>query len=466
MNLRTRLAIAGGCVVAGALVLVSVVLYPAVAANLRGQLDSSLITAAGQAPDVAEAIKSKFRESDTELGFPTVPLGIGSIRLQIVPDPVRVGPSTEFVDITARDVAVAKGTAAAYFHDSVYNGVTLRIYTTQLVGSPGTLVRTAIPVSDTAPTLQQLAWLLAGSTVAAGLLAALIVRLLARRLLRPVGQLTETVELIRATGDLAIPIPVDSRDEIGRLGAAFAAMTAALDESVGAQRRLVADASHELRTPLTSLTVNLELLAENLADPQAPLLASEALDQTGELTALVNDLVDLARYGQPASHTEDVRLDLVAERVAARTTRRSPQTQFELDCAPTLVHGDPDALERAVANLVDNAVKWSPPGGQVRISVKDGTLNVADSGPGIPEGDLAFVFDRFYRSPAARAHPGSGLGLAIVRQVAEAHGGTAEAVACQGGALLRLVLPVSVDPAELFQPSYEDSRGASVSSTG
>lgn len=448
MNLRTRLAIAGGSVVAGALVLVSVVLYPAVSANLRGQMDSALIAAAGRAPEVAAAIKAKFRDANGEPGFPTAPLGIGSTQLQIVPGPVQVGPSTEFVDLTVRDVAVADGTAGAYFRDATYNGVAYRVYTARLPSTPGTLVRTAIPESDPAPTLRELAWLLAGSTVAAGLLAALAARLAARRVLRPVHRLTETVELIRTTGDLSIPISADSRDEIGRLGSAFAAMTAALDESIGAQRRLVADASHELRTPLTSLTVNLELLSENPADAQAPLLTAEALGQAGELTTLVNDLVDLARYGQAPFHTEDVRLDLVAERVAARTARRAPRIGFELTCAPTLVHGDPDALERAVANLVDNAVKWSPPGGRIRISVEAGTIEVADTGPGIPDSDLAFVFDRFYRSPAARAHPGSGLGLAIVRQVAEAHGGTAEAVPCRSGALLRLTLPACADQAE------------------
>ncbi|MER7251028.1 HAMP domain-containing sensor histidine kinase [Kribbella sp. NPDC000426] len=442
MNLRTRLAVAGGSIAAAAMLLVSVVLYPAVEANLRGQIDSALVKAAGKAPDVAKAVKQKFRGTANEAEFPTAPLAIGSTQLQIVPDPVRAGPSTQFVDLTAHDVEVANGTAAAYFRTAVYDGVAYRIYTAPFPGAPGTLVRTAIPQSDPAPTLHQLAWLLAGSTVAAGLLAAVASRLAARRVLRPVRRLTETVERIRSTGDLAIPIPAESQDEIGRLGSAFAGMTAALDESVGAQRRLVADASHELRTPLTSLTVNLELLAENLADTQAPHLAAEALGQAGELKTLINDLVDLARYGQPAFHTEDVRLDLVAERVVARAARRAADIGFDLTCAPTLVHGDPDALERAVANLLDNAVKWSPPGGRVRISLEAGALDVADAGPGIPDSDLKFVFDRFYRSPAARAHPGSGLGLAIVRQVAEAHGGTAEAVPSRTGALLRLKLPI------------------------
>jgi signal transduction histidine kinase len=441
VNLRTRLAIAGGSVVAGSLVLVSVVLYPAVESNLRGQIDSSLVGAAKQAPDMAAAIKAKFAASSPQPDFPTVPLGIGDTQLQIVPDP-EVGPSTQFVDLSARDVDVAHGTAAAYFHYAVYKGITYRVYTARFPGTSVALVRTAIPQSDPAPTLRELAWLLVASTVGAGILAALVSRLAARRVLRPVHRLTETVELIRTTGDLTIPVPADTRDEIGRLGSAFAAMTAALDESVGAQRRLVADASHELRTPLTSLTVNLELLAENPDDVQAPLLAGEALAQASELTALVNDLVDLARYGQPTFHTEDVRLDLLAERVAVRATRRAPQIAFDLACTPSLVHGDPDALERAVANLVDNAVKWSPSDGRVRISVQGGTLEVADAGPGIPDTDLQYVFDRFYRSPAARAHPGSGLGLAIVRQVAEGHGGTAVAVPCPSGALLRLTLPV------------------------
>jgi two-component system, OmpR family, sensor histidine kinase MprB len=447
MNLRTRLAIAGGAVVAGALVLVAAVLYPAVDANLRGQLDRGLIAAADQAPSVAAAIKAKYGLAGEEPAFPTVPLGIGSTQLQIVPGPVHAGADTKFVPLTARDVDVANGKAPSYFQDARFNGIDYRVYTTAFPDGQGALVRTAIPQSDPAPILRQLAWLLAGSVVVAGLLAGLASRLAAGRVLRPVRELTETVERIRATGDLTIPVPAEGRDEIGRLGAAFAAMTAALDDSVGAQRRLVADASHELRTPLTSLTVNLELLKENPTDESAPQLAAEALAQAGELKHLINDLVDLARYGQAPFHTEDVRLDLVAERVAARAGRRVPEISFELTGTPTLVHGDPDALERAVANLVDNAAKWSPPGGRVQVRVGDGTLEVADNGPGIPDADRPYVFDRFYRSPAARAHPGSGLGLAIVRQVAEAHGGTAVAVPSIDGGLLRLTLPVCGDPA-------------------
>ena len=196
------------------------------------------------------------------------------------------------------------------------------------------------------------------------------------------------------------------------LAASFATMMAALDDSVQTQRRLVADASHELRTPLTSLTTNLELLREGrgLADPQAPALVGDAREQARELTVLVNDLVDLARYGRTETHTEDIRLDLLADRVAERATARAPEKVFRTELRPCLVHADPDAVERAIGNLVDNAIKWSPAGGRILIRVEEsGRVSVSDEGPGIPEGDLSYVFDRFYRSPTARSirAPGS-----------------------------------------------------------
>jgi len=156
---------------------------------------------------------------------------------------------------------------------------------------------------------------------------------------------------------------------------------------------------------------------------------------------LINDLVDLARDGQAAFHVEDVRLDLVAQRVAARAADRAPWLTYELDCRPTLVRGDPDALERAIGNLVDNALKWSPPGGRVRISAAAGTVEVSDDGPGIPADDLPHIFDRFYRSATARALPGSGLGLAIVRRIADVHGGTVEAIPLRAGVKFRISVP-------------------------
>jgi two-component system sensor histidine kinase MprB len=458
MNLRTRLAIAVGAVVFGALAVVAAVVYSAVGANVRGQDDESLAQVAKMAP----TITAKLKQART-LGQ-LVPFG--DTQLQILPD-AGAGPTNGFVGITDHDIQVADGSAKPYFHDEAYKKVVYRIYTTQFPGNPGVLVRVARPASDAASTQTALGWLLAALVPTGAIGAAVMARLAAGRVLRPVGRLTETIERIRATGDLSAPIDTPGRDEISRLGQAFAAMTAALDESVGAQRRLVADASHELRTPLTSLITNLELLAERPEDPSAPTLVAAALAEAGELRVLINDLVELARDGRASFHIEDVRLDLVAERVAARAAGRAPGLRYELDCRPTLVRGDPDALERAIGNLVDNALKWNPPDGRIRISAAGGTVEVGDDGPGIPADDLPYIFDRFYRSAKARALPGSGLGLAIVRRIADMHDGTVEAIPLQQGVKFRISVPeIVVDPPTAEPPRYAADRAVPAPATG
>jgi two-component system sensor histidine kinase MprB len=432
MSLRARVAIAVGAVVLCALAIVAAVVYPVVGANLRAENDQSLVQIAETAPSLTQHLKQSGAIGQL------VPFG--DAWLQILPN-ATVGPTSGFVDVTAQDVAVARGSEPAYFSDETRQGVVYRVYTAQFPGLPGALVRAAVPASSAASAQTVLGWLLVVLVPTGAVAAAALARLVAGRVLRPVGRLTETVERIRDTGDLSAPVEVAGRDEISRLGQAFAAMTAALDESVGAQRRLVADASHELRTPLTSLITNLELLAEQPGDPSAPGLVAAALAEAGELRALVNDLVDLARDGQGPVHVEDVRLDLVAGRVAARAAGRTAGPRLELDCRPTLVRGDPDALERAIGNLVDNALKWSPPEGRVRITAAAGAVEVSDDGPGIPAADLPYIFDRFYRSAQARALPGSGLGLAIVRRIADLHAGTVEAIPLERGVRFRLSLP-------------------------
>jgi two-component system sensor histidine kinase MprB len=128
----------------------------------------------------------------------------------------------------------------------------------------------------------------------------------------------------------------------------------------------------------------------------------------------------------------------------ARVRRRAPGLDLEVSTEPWPVHGDPQLLARAVTNLLDNAAKWSPPGSTVRVTLHDGTLEIVDEGPGIAETDLPHVFERFYRSPEARALPGSGLGLAIVRSAAERHEGAVRADrAPGGGARLRFWVPSS-----------------------
>jgi two-component system sensor histidine kinase MprB len=446
MTLRTRVGLAGGVVVLLALAVASLVIYPTVQGNLRRQIDDSLVQTVGQSDSIARQLKQRIADSGHAAPIDT-PVDLGSILVQFVSDPVFPGSNTTFIDVTDRDVDVASGAEPAYFQDAGYDGVDYRVYTARVPWSKGFLIRVARPLDDQSAVLTTLAVLLIALTVGGGLVAAVSARLAARRVLRPVRVLTDAVEHVTATQDLTARIDMAGGDEIGRLGRSFATMMTALDASMHAQRQLVADASHELRTPLTSLTTNLELLADGkgLDDPEAPVLVRDAIDQAHELRSLVNNLVDLARYGQDTAHTEDTRLDLVARTVIDRATTRAAAPRFESALSPCLVHGDPDAIERAIGNLVDNAVKWSPPGGRVLIVVSGGEFSITDEGPGIPPQDLPFVFDRFYRSAQARSMPGSGLGLAIVRQVVETHGGKVVAEAIDRGLRMRFRLPVVRD---------------------
>ncbi|MEO5576715.1 MAG: HAMP domain-containing sensor histidine kinase, partial [Gaiellaceae bacterium] len=229
-------------------------------------------------------------------------------------------------------------------------------------------------------------------------------------------------------------------------------MLGALEDSARAQRRLVSDASHELRTPLTSLRTNIEVLARDQALPPGDReqLLRDVTEQLTEMTALIAELVELARGDQVPSDPEDVRLDLVTAAAIERTRRNRPGVTFTSKLEETMIRGVPATIERAISNLLDNAAKWSPAGAEVEVALRGGELAVRDHGPGIDDDDLPFVFDRFYRASAARGLPGSGLGLAIVRQVAEAHGGTVVAGRAEGGGtLMRLTLPAApVGPSE------------------
>lgn len=238
-------------------------------------------------------------------------------------------------------------------------------------------------------------------------------------------------------------------------------MLAALAASRDRQRQLVADAGHELRTPLTSLRTNLDLLTQADSAGGLPAQAKDELladvhAQIEEMTTLIGDLMELSR-DEPLTHVvEAIDLAEVVESTVARVRRRAPGVTFDVDTGPWFVVGEEAGVERAVTNLLDNAAKWSPPDGTVRVQLADGILVVDDEGPGIDADDLPHVFDRFYRSQESRSMPGSGLGLSIVRQVAERHSGTVVAEAGSspaGGARLTLWLPGSTAPVPDWTPA-------------
>jgi two-component system sensor histidine kinase MprB len=319
--------------------------------------------------------------------------------------------------------------------------------------SHGEAIVIAQSLLPTERTLNQLSVVLfliggAGILVAAGAGTAV-----ARGGLAPVERLTSATERVARTGDLR-PIPVSGDDELARLTHSFNTMLGTVAESQERQRQLIADAGHELRTPLTSLRTNLELMlsagregAPKLPENDRIEIEADIRGQLDELTQLIGDLVELAREDEPREQLERVELIDVVEHSLDRARRRAGDINFDVTMQPWVLTGDSSALERAVLNLLDNAVKFSPPKSVVHVRLYplgDGTavLEVADSGPGIAEEDLPKVFDRFYRSSEARTLPGSGLGLAIVKHAAERHGGAVYAgQALGGGALLTMRLP-------------------------
>ncbi|HTK66783.1 MAG TPA: HAMP domain-containing sensor histidine kinase [Pseudonocardia sp.] len=320
----------------------------------------------------------------------------------------------------------------------------------------------AEPLDTVRHTLARLGFVLALVGISGVVLAGVAGATVAGAGLRPVQRLTEATERVASTGDLR-PIPVTGDDELARLTHSFNIMLGAVAAAQEQQRRLVADAGHELRTPLTSLRTNVELMvaaasqdgrdgepgATALSETDRKEIFDDVRAQIEELSTLVGDLVELARSDAPEAVHEQVDMVEVVERALQRVRRRAGEVRFESRLQPCTVSGDSTALERAVLNLLDNAAKWSPPAGSVRIGlrVEDNgwaVLEVLDEGPGIAEHDLPRVFDRFYRATEDRGRPGSGLGLAIVKQVAERHGGSVRAGRGEsGGALLAFALPTS-----------------------
>ncbi len=351
--------------------------------------------------------------------------------------------------VDSRTLTLAKHGGEAFFRDARVKGLHLRVLAEPF--GKGRAVQLAQPLTEVDSLLSRLRLILALLDLGGIALAALLGRVVAGAAVLPLKRLTQATEHVALTQDLSGRIKSVGEDEIGRLARSFNAMLdalersmSALDASVHAQRQLVADASHELRTPVTSLRTNIEILqqAHDMDASERGRLLSDVVEQIDELTGLMNDLIELARGEQPHAAAEDVRLDVLVGEVVERARRHAPAALFAVDVAPTVFAAFPARLERAVSNLIDNAVKYSPPDTPVEVTLRGQELVVRDHGPGIAREDLAHVFDRFYRGAEARGRPGSGLGLAIVRQVAEQHGGSVLAESAPGGGtLMRLRLP-------------------------
>jgi two-component system sensor histidine kinase MprB len=446
MSIRARLALVAAAAVALAVIIASFVVYFVVKDQLRSTVDEALWTTAAQLSITPGHDFRHFAYPASGLGgaagYPQVVYADGTVDLPLGAEIT--------LPVTDRVIEVARGESDGFFVDTDVNGTHVRMLTFPV--PPGAAVQIVRPLTEVDKSLgriMNLLILIAGSGIA---IAAALGLIVSRAALAPVRRLTAATENVTQTGDLSERIDDSGRDELGRLASSFNSMLAALEESTRAQRQLVADASHELRTPLTSLRTNIEVLASDRALPagERERLLRDVIEQLGEMTTLIAGLIDLARGEQPQAEPEEVRLDLVVADAVERARRDRPAVSFAADIEESVVHGVPSNIERAVANLLDNAAKWSPSNGEVEVKVREGEVIVRDHGPGIEDADLPHVFDRFYRARSARGMSGSGLGLAIVRQVATAHGGTVVAERPEDGGT-RITLKLNGNSAERAQ---------------
>jgi two-component system, OmpR family, sensor histidine kinase MprB len=443
MSFRLRLTVLVAVAVAVALVGASLVVYYTDRHELADQVDSDLTSTQYVAPlnaVVGLPVRAGFVAQGRVVQRPAHPK---TQYVRKLPPFFRVilphSSAVLQVDVVRRKPSASPNVARRFTTETI-KGVPWRVLTLSL---PGLTVRISRSLVDVDRNLSHLRWLLVlislGGIGAAALLGALV----SRRAVAPLRRLTETTERIIDTGDLSERTGQHGRDEISRLSFRLDELLETLEASLRAQRQLVGDASHELRTPLATLRANVGLLADPgaLDANERTELLGDVQNELEEMTTLVGELVELARGEERDIPPSEFRLDELVQTAVDRAARRAPALSFRTRLEPSLVTGVPERVDRAVANLLDNARKWSPASETVDITVHGALVEVRDRGPGIAPEDLPLVFNRFYRSARARGMPGAGLGLAIVKQIADAHGGSVTVDhAPDGGAILRLRL--------------------------
>jgi two-component system, OmpR family, sensor histidine kinase MprB len=441
-SLASRVILLTTMAVGLAVALVALGAFVTVRMSLQSSLDSSLLDRAHKA---ASSIALARLTSDQ---VPSWATGAADVRIFLVNsqgDAITTDkqrPSN--LPLDNHEIAVARGKAKKSIRTVAFGSDDYRVVAVPYYGGSGYALVLAQNMTPEERVLRRLGLVMLMFGIAGVVGAAAAGWAVARNGLRPVRRLTNNVEEITRT-EILRPLPVEGDDEIARLATAFNGMLVALSASRDRQRRLVADAGHELRTPLTSLRTNLDLLLQadetgGLDNEARAELLADVRAQIEEMSTLVGDLVELARDEPLTAVVEQVDLAEIVEQAVSRIRRRGAGLEFVVETSPWWVTGEAGSLERAVINLLDNAVKWSPPGGTVTVRLNHGTLTVDDQGEGIPETEREHVFERFYRSEESRSMPGSGLGLSIVRQVAERHSGSVRVDEPDNGRGTRMVM--------------------------
>jgi two-component system, OmpR family, sensor histidine kinase MprB len=450
MTLTGRVALVATVAVLGCLALMAAVVYSLEARELRGRVDDDLT---GQASLIASRLLTTGEVDEVLRGGA---LQVVTTYAQVVGEngeTIPLSTARALLPVDDRVRAVAAGRADRFFSDVEIEGSDVRVLTVPIASGA---LQVARQVDDVNLHLVRVAGLIAATGLLGVVLALVVGRLVARAALRPVRRLAAEAESIAVARDFDARLAVTADDELSRLAASVNSLLGALDDSLRKQRQLVADASHELKTPLTGLRTELDMLARRGDLPDAERARAAVTDLIGT----VDDLLELAREDGPAEALDEVALDeVVRECLAWSEHHHHRDGEVEAELEPFAVDAVRSQVARAVGNIVDNALKFSPPGRPVEVRLRGGVLRVRDHGPGFAPADLPHVFDRFYRAPSARAVPGAGLGLAIVRKVADMHGWSVRAENdADGGA----VVVLDASPADSSASPTRGSRKSQV----
>jgi two-component system sensor histidine kinase MprB len=446
MSLRTRyITVTAGLVFLVALA-ISVGAYSIATNQLENQVTQSLNNRASQVLKVFDNPRFSFNDV-----FGRGPLNRALVEpetdsiTQLVSGDGTIIKRVDYptLPITQEELAMSQGSQRTHYSTISVDGREFRMLTIAAPG--GGLIQVAKGTQILVDAQQGMRiWFPVFATLAV-LIAAAAGWLFARRISKPIETLAAAAESIAVTKNLDSNIDVVGTDEVAKLGRSFNTMLNALRESTDRQRRLVQDASHELRTPLTSLRANAELLERAvLSHEDRAAILKDMKAEVDELTALSQELSALATDQRTTESTQHIDLVDVVTEIADRAMRR---TQIPITIhvtTDTHVMARSSQLDRAISNLMDNAVKFNTGNAPIEVHVGARRVEVRDHGPGIADSDKPHIFERFYRATSTRSMPGSGLGLAIVAQFAQDHGATAYVLDnIGGGSIVGIQFPTS-----------------------
>jgi two-component system sensor histidine kinase MprB len=446
MTIRRRIALVSALAVGVAIVLIAVGTFVGAKRQVLGQVDDSLLTRSNELDQVPPAVLLaiigiergdlqrdhliRTRPGDFDTSYYQLIFADGRV--------INIGDDDLILPEPNPDDLDPQGpTLRSVWVDDVH----LRIVTTVRDGSE-VIFQIARPLTEVDALLGRLAALLLFGGLVGVALAGGLGLLVAVQALKPISRLKTSFGEIAETQSFSERVDVVGNDEVAELSREFNLLLDELESAKQDQARLVRDAGHELRTPLTALRTNLEILRRHEVDPKerAKILAA-AHGEVEELAQLIGEVVDLASDRYEEESVGSVDLGEVVQAVADRLEKRKGRG-VEVLSDGSIVVGKRNALERAVSNVVGNADKFAPSDTPILVDISEGTVTVRDSGSGFDEPDLPYVFERFYRSDAARSQPGSGLGLSIVKQIVDDHDGEVFARnRASGGAEIGFSLP-------------------------